>query len=263
MSDIYTGVIYTLVDPRTQEIRYVGKSVNGIKRAYEHFKPSSLKEGNTHKNQWVSALLKQNLQPLVGIAYSIKSNNKAVLNDILYKKEQEFIKLFFELGINLTNSTDGGPGAVNRKLSDLSKQKMSDSAKKRAIPKALLENQKSKYPENIIEDEIELRFCRICVKFCKLTEFKKDKNTNVRICRVCFNTNRKSRIIPGARAAYAKKLKIPLIASNENETLIFNGFVDAVKYFGGKTNKLSIRKAINHNRLYRGFYWKELNVDSN
>ena len=55
-------VIYALIDPRNQDIRYVGKSAEHLvyKRYYQHYGCYGL---NHHKNAWIKGLRKAGLRP--------------------------------------------------------------------------------------------------------------------------------------------------------------------------------------------------------
>lgn len=55
--------IYTLKDPITDEIRYVGKSDDPKNRLVEHLKKS--KYNKTHKNNWIISLLDKDLKPIL------------------------------------------------------------------------------------------------------------------------------------------------------------------------------------------------------
>lgn len=55
-------IIYGLVDPRSGELRYVGKSCSGLKRPKAHLAPSNLKKA-THKNNWIRQLLAAGARP--------------------------------------------------------------------------------------------------------------------------------------------------------------------------------------------------------
>jgi hypothetical protein len=46
-------IVYALFDPRDGELRYIGKSSQGLKRAKSHIKNADLKRhGRTHKTAW-------------------------------------------------------------------------------------------------------------------------------------------------------------------------------------------------------------------
>jgi len=98
-------IIYALVDPRTNEIRYVGYTSDQVERLMEHQRPSALK-GNTYKNKWIKSLLKEGVIPqLIVISYHESAN-------LLPQAEIAAIKYHREIGCKLTNGTDGGDGGA-------------------------------------------------------------------------------------------------------------------------------------------------------
>ncbi len=95
-----TTFIYSLSDPITGEIRYIGKANNPKKRILDH-----IKEGETsnksHKISWVKSLISKGLIPIVEIV------------DEVPKSEWEFweiywISQFRAWKFNLTNISSGG-----------------------------------------------------------------------------------------------------------------------------------------------------------
>ena len=103
MEESNVSYIYGLVDPRTNEIRYIGKADNFKKRLSEHLRPANLKMGG-HKNHWIKQLLSINLEPEIIILEIVDSKN-------CYEKEKEWIRFYGRE--NLTNDTDGGEGVCN------------------------------------------------------------------------------------------------------------------------------------------------------
>ena len=97
-----TTNIYTLTDPITNEIRYVGKANNVSKRYYKHCR---LTDKNTHKNYWINKLLKKNLKPIVDIIDVVPINEWVFW-------ETYWISQIRAWGFDLTNSTDGGDGCT-------------------------------------------------------------------------------------------------------------------------------------------------------
>ena len=246
-------IVYGLVDPRNDNIRYIGKSINGLKRPKEHSKPSNLKnDGNTRKANWIRSLLKLGLKPKISILYTLGncSWSKNDINECLYKKEHELIEYYNILGYDLTNAQDGGPGSTGRKLSEESLKKMSESGKKRQIPQALKDNWKPKF-----NDPESKRICSICLVAKDINEISHGKKT--RHCKDCFNKNRKSRIIPGAKqkADNDKCKKVKAINIITKEQIIFKGFRPAAKIIGGKCSKSGIRLSIKKNRPYYNYVW--------
>lgn len=96
-------VIYALIDPNTDEIRYIGYTYNLRKRYNEHYYPSKL-EGNTHKNNWIKSLLKEGKKAKIEIICEYDNA------DILPQAEKMWISNYRILGCDLTNTTDGGDG---------------------------------------------------------------------------------------------------------------------------------------------------------
>lgn len=101
--------VYTLSDPRTNDIRYVGWTVDIKRRLYLHIWHSTRKyETNRHKARWIAALLNAGVDPKISV---IESG----LGDGWKEAEPRWIKHFRAAGSRLTNLTDGGqgnPGAV-------------------------------------------------------------------------------------------------------------------------------------------------------
>lgn len=113
-----TTFIYSLSDPLTGEIRYIGKANNPKKRILDH-----VKEGKTsnksHKISWVKSLISKDLMPIVEIV------------DEVPKSEWEFwetfwISQFKAWEFKLTNISPGGYNN-NYKRSSETKQKMRKS----------------------------------------------------------------------------------------------------------------------------------------
>src|SRR5690554_6491925 len=92
-------LIYGLIDPRNNEIRYIGKSLYGLYRLKAHLAPSKLKI-KSKKNSWIKSLLKLGLVPHI-IVLDRAENEKE-----LDQKEIEHIAKY----TNLTNLTKGGTG---------------------------------------------------------------------------------------------------------------------------------------------------------
>jgi hypothetical protein len=110
--------IYGLVDPRDNNIRYIGKTKRQLnKRLYEHI--SNKRTIRTYKSNWITALKKENLKPLI-IELEVCNENNWV------EKEQYWINKTN----NLTNLTKGGEDGSFIFTEESIKQ-MSEQAKKR------------------------------------------------------------------------------------------------------------------------------------
>lgn len=96
-------IIYGLVDPESKQVRYVGKSVNGIVRAKA---PHAAWCEN-----WRQSLFTRKLKPQIIILESFEND------DHLDEREAFWIAHYRELGARLTNLTNGGEGRPGCKLS--------------------------------------------------------------------------------------------------------------------------------------------------
>lgn len=113
--------IYTLHDPVTHEIRYVGKTTKSLSyRLRRHI--NSCRHSHTHKNHWIAELVDRGLEPTVRLIQSID-------DDHWVECECFWIAEFRHRGCPLTNATDGGEGASGRKMSVEARQKMSKAKK--------------------------------------------------------------------------------------------------------------------------------------
>lgn len=93
-----------LVDPITNEPKYIGKTYNLKKRLNIHIQKSKNKIGKLNKNQsWIRSLLFNNLKP--------KIESLDIVPETEWKFwEKYYITLFKSWGFNLKNGTNGGDG---------------------------------------------------------------------------------------------------------------------------------------------------------
>lgn len=96
--------IYALLDPITDEVRYIGKTVNPKYRLQQHIHES--KTINNHRGNWIKSLLREDKKPILKIL------KICPLSDF-EKYETEYIK--FYKSNNLTNSDESGQGNTGRK----------------------------------------------------------------------------------------------------------------------------------------------------
>lgn len=95
-------LIYGLIDPITNELRYIGRSSSGLQRPRCHFTPCILKKEKNHCHNWIKSLINKNLKPEIIIIETFDNSNN------LNEAEIYWIAYFKFLGCNLTNLTDGG-----------------------------------------------------------------------------------------------------------------------------------------------------------
>jgi group I intron endonuclease len=110
--------IYVLECPITNEVRYIGKTINLLDRLRGHIKTS--KKLKTHKDKWVNNLITEGLKPIIKEIDYVDEDNWQYW-------EKYYISLYKNRGFNLVNHTEGGDGGSFKKHSEGSKKKMSES----------------------------------------------------------------------------------------------------------------------------------------
>lgn len=132
--------IYTLKDPETNEIRYVGQTINVKQRFINHLKGNKYR--NTHSTNWIQSLLNKDLNPIIEIIDTCKIEDLDVV-------EQKYIKEYKDKGYNLTNHSIGGHSSLGCKHSLESRLKRSINSKGRKIQysEETLENKKRRHSE--------------------------------------------------------------------------------------------------------------------
>lgn len=91
--------IYSLTDPNTFLVRYVGKSNKPKRRLCSHITRS--KELKNHIGNWVRSLLNKGQKPILNILEKVDES-------VWQEAERKWIKYYRDLGNDLTNFTDGG-----------------------------------------------------------------------------------------------------------------------------------------------------------
>jgi hypothetical protein len=108
--------LYTLKDPFTNQIRYIGLTNRSLKvRLGNHY---SDVHKNNYKSNWIKSLKKRKAKPIIeelDIAYSLEE---------AHFFERYWISQFKTWGFKLTNSTLGGEGGLGYKHSEVNIEKM-------------------------------------------------------------------------------------------------------------------------------------------
>lgn len=97
-------IIYALVDPRNQRIRYIGKTSNAERRLYEHIAEG--RRPSTHRTRWINQLTRAGIEPILIELEEVTQEN-------WQERERFWIQHYKQEGHSLTNGTDGGDGIVN------------------------------------------------------------------------------------------------------------------------------------------------------
>lgn len=101
--------IYTLSDPISKDVRYVGKTVKSLRVRLSGHIYSNKREHN-HRINWINSILDKGLIPVITKIDECAWGDSQEL-------EKNWIIHFREMGCNLVNSTDGGEGALGLKRS--------------------------------------------------------------------------------------------------------------------------------------------------
>ena len=90
--------LYTLKDPETSDIRYVGYSKRPKSRLWEHIRDAK-KGVKTHKSYWISNLLSKSLKPILDIVLDSAQIKKLIQLNKKSKKGFLFKKIIQSLSI--------------------------------------------------------------------------------------------------------------------------------------------------------------------
>lgn len=115
--------IYILKDPRTLEIRYVGKSVNPEKRFTKHLYYAKSSSRKTYVYAWIKQLLNEGFTPIQEIIE---------WTDNWVEREQYWIN-YYKNNHPLTNLAEGGKGSVGYKHTEEWKKLLSERMKGNTI----------------------------------------------------------------------------------------------------------------------------------
>jgi group I intron endonuclease len=120
--------IYGLVDPITNELRYIGKSINPKVRLRKHISERSIHD--SYKDRWLRKIINLGVKPELIIIDEVLITNWQFW-------ESHYIGYYKSLGCKLTNGTNGGdepPSTKGRKHTAEAKLKMSNTKKGKPIP---------------------------------------------------------------------------------------------------------------------------------
>lgn len=111
-----TTFVYVLKCPAGL-VRYVGKSNTPNKRYKQHLSSQNLSK-LSHKNNWLNSLISKDQMPLLEIIEECDDT-------LWHEKEVEWIRYYRSIGVDLTNSTDGGEGVHGYTFTEEAKENMS------------------------------------------------------------------------------------------------------------------------------------------
>lgn len=108
--------IYSLQDPITQEIRYVGKTKNPKMRFHNHM--NTRHNEHTHKRNWINSLKELHLRPCMLILDEVSEDDWKFW-------EKYWIQQCIVWGFNLVNHTSGGEGSISGNSTSFKKGQVS------------------------------------------------------------------------------------------------------------------------------------------
>lgn len=115
--------IYSLIDPRDGEIKYVGKTKDLNERLKSHFHDA--RRFNTPKNAWLLKLKRLGLRPRVEVLEEVDKSSWP-------EAERRWIAALRNKGCPLKNICDGGEGR-NGPLSEKTKRRLSEAGRGRVV----------------------------------------------------------------------------------------------------------------------------------
>lgn len=140
-----TTFIYTLSNPITNEVRYVGKANDLTQRYKNHLKFKVWRKN--HKNDWIMSLIKMGIKPKMEVIDIVS------IDEWMFW-EQYWISQFRSWGFNLVNGTFGGEGSVM--VTAESRKRMSEAQKR------VYKEGRSGILKRVITDEMRKRQSEYC-----------------------------------------------------------------------------------------------------
>lgn len=149
--------IYTLSDPISKEIKYIGKTKNLKDRLQRHMSPCNLKQTWQSKTKWLKYLKNNGLKPIMEVLDQGDENN-------IDQLEIYWISQFKSWGFKLKNETIGGqiptPKGSKLKKEHIINLKKSIKTKKIVVQYTLGNIFVAKY-ESISEAKRQTKLCHI------------------------------------------------------------------------------------------------------
>jgi hypothetical protein len=99
--NLMTVFIYTLSDPTTNVVRYIGKTKNLAMRYHNHC--NKRHNEKTHKRNWINSLMKKGLKPVMEVLDIVPESEWIFW-------EKYWVNQFIVWGYDLVNNTEGGDG---------------------------------------------------------------------------------------------------------------------------------------------------------
>lgn len=115
--------VYTLTDSHTNQIRYVGQTVDLKRHFADH---CSFQQGKHHHANWLNRLRSLSLKPIMQTIEECNEYNWP-------ERETYWIRHYREGGCDLVNATDGGEGKVGCIHSEEARRKIGEAQKGKTL----------------------------------------------------------------------------------------------------------------------------------
>lgn len=219
--------IYKLIDPITNQVRYVGLTFNDLK---QRLKSHCSEKSKSHKSNWINQLKLKGMKPLIELIEENISSYEECCDREIY-----WIDKYKSEGHPLTNMATGGN--KNKKMSDETRQKMAESAKNRSFKLIFTEEIKSKISESSkkrFENDSEREKLRVSNKRFEDSKSEEQKLNDI--------------LIQNPKKVFQYDKEMNLIAE-------FPSIKNAEKITGVKSS--NITKCCKHKVVYvGGFVWR-------
>lgn len=149
MPELYPTSIYGLVDPRTNELRYVGKTIQPLNDRLRIHLYDARRGLKRYVCNWIRQVLRDGLEPEI---FEIES-----VQEDWIEQEQFWIAYFRYIGARLTNGTIGGEGTPGRKASAETLAKMSEISKRTQMVPSVRAKKSESMRRNHADPEIHAR----------------------------------------------------------------------------------------------------------
>lgn len=258
--------IYTLADPETNIIRYIGKTKESLNnRLSKHINDS--KKANNRRCNWIKKLTKAGLKPKIEILETLENNKQCSWAEIYW------ISQFKTWGFDLINTTEGGEGYLGYKPTEITLKRQSERMLKwwetRKKPKKQTLSKKEQY--FLLSNSLSVPINQYDLKGNKIKEWKSTNEVmrffnigagsitnalkdNERVSLNSFWRYKKQENSEKITVKFkdVKSIKFSVINIENNEVFTYQGKKEIEKALN--THISTIYTSISKNRLFRKKY---------
>lgn len=244
--------IYCLKDPRTKEVRYIGRTKRTLSERLAGHKCKA-KVKITHKDCWIYSLLNIGLEPIIELLTIVEGWNES------YRYEQNLIREYLKDGYDLTNTDDRGEGGINKIITQNQKDKISNTLKLRYKQGLVCPTKKAldvyDLEGNFIQTFDSMRKCALWlnigdkqIQCCIKRKAKRTKNYQIRLS----GTEKPGKYINKRDNIFNNK-EVYLLNIETNECIRFKKQTECMKFLYVKGSSY-IKHFLNTNKIVKGKY---------